>query len=82
MTEAELDEALTLGGDLIGINNRDLHTFETSLDTTYRLLELIPNGVQVVTEERVQRPRESALLSPTLNTAPPTGSSAAVCANA
>jgi indole-3-glycerol phosphate synthase len=48
--EAELDEALTLGGDLIGINNRDLHTFETSLDTTYRLLARIPDGVQVVTE--------------------------------
>jgi indole-3-glycerol phosphate synthase len=48
--EAELDEALTLGGDLIGINNRDLHTFETSLDTTYRLLARIPGGVQVVTE--------------------------------
>ena len=48
--EAELDEALTLGGDLIGINNRDLHTFETSLDTTYRLLRRIPAGIQVVTE--------------------------------
>ena len=48
--EAELDEALTLGGDLIGINNRDLHTFETSLDTTYRLLERVPAGVQMVTE--------------------------------
>ncbi|MDA9671341.1 indole-3-glycerol phosphate synthase TrpC [bacterium] len=48
--EAELDEALTLGGDLIGINNRDLHTFETSLATTYRLLDRIPAGVQVVTE--------------------------------
>lgn len=48
--ESELDEALTLGGDLIGINNRDLHTFETSLETTYRLLERIPSGVQVVTE--------------------------------
>ena len=48
--EAELEEALTLGGDLIGINNRDLHTFETSLDTTYRLLERIPPEVQVVTE--------------------------------
>ena len=48
--EEELDEALTLGGDLIGINNRDLHTFETNLDTTYRLLDHIPAGVQVVTE--------------------------------
>ena len=51
--EEELDEALTLGGDLIGINNRDLHTFETSLDTTYRLLESIPAGVQVVTESMI-----------------------------
>ena len=51
--EAELDEALTLGGDLIGINNRDLHTFETSLDTTYKLLARIPDGVQVVTESGV-----------------------------
>ena len=51
--EAGLDvlvEVLTLGGDLIGINNRDLHTFETSLDTTYGLLKHIPAGVQVVTE--------------------------------
>ena len=45
-----MDEALTLGSDLIGINNRDLHTFETSLATTYRLLDRIPAGVQVVTE--------------------------------
>ena len=51
--EVELDEALTLGGDLIGINNRDLHTFETSLDTTYKLLARIPEGVQVVTESGV-----------------------------
>ena len=48
--EAELDEALTLGGDLIGINNRDLHNFDTNLDITYRLLERIPAEVQVVTE--------------------------------
>lgn len=46
----ELEEALSLDVDLIGINNRNLHTFETSLSTTYSLLDQIPEGVQVVTE--------------------------------
>ena len=48
--EAELEEALSVNGDLIGINNRNLHTFETSLETTYRLLDRMPPGIQVVTE--------------------------------
>ena len=48
--EAELEEALAVSGDLIGINNRNLHTFETSLETTYRLLDSMPSGIQVVTE--------------------------------
>jgi indole-3-glycerol phosphate synthase len=54
--ERELDEALTLGADMIGINNRNLHTFETSLDTTFDLLERIPVGVQVVTESGFSTP--------------------------
>ena len=48
--EAELEEALAVSGDLIGINNRNLHNFETSLETTYRLLDSMPSGIQVVTE--------------------------------
>ncbi|MDA9368313.1 indole-3-glycerol phosphate synthase TrpC [Flavobacteriaceae bacterium] len=50
---AELDEALALETSLIGINNRDLHTFETSLATTTELLSAIPEGVQVVTESGI-----------------------------
>jgi indole-3-glycerol phosphate synthase len=42
--EAELDRALTLGATVIGVNNRDLHTFVTTLETTRRLAERLPAG--------------------------------------
>ena len=57
---AELDEALTLGADMIGINNRNLHTFDTSLNTTLDLLAQIPSGVQVVTESGFSTPEQVA----------------------
>ena len=50
----ELDRALTVDVGLIGINNRNLHTFETRLDTTLELVEHIPNGRLVVTESGIQ----------------------------
>ena len=50
---AELEEALTLSPALIGINNRNLHSFDTSLETTIDLLSQIPDGVQVVTESGI-----------------------------
>ena len=46
----ELERALALDLDLVGINNRDLHTFDTSLQTTLDLLSDVPAGVTVVTE--------------------------------
>jgi indole-3-glycerol phosphate synthase len=49
----ELDRALALQPELIGINNRNLHTFETSLETTYQLLPSIPEGTLVVTESGI-----------------------------
>ena len=51
--EAELDRALALSPGLVGINNRNLKTFETSLETTFRLLERIPEDVLVVTESGI-----------------------------
>ena len=48
--EAELQMALATGCELIGINNRNLQTFETDLATTERLLPLIPADRFVVTE--------------------------------
>jgi len=49
-TAAELDVALATGARLLGINNRDLATFETRLETTLALLPQIPPGPIVVSE--------------------------------
>lgn len=49
----ELALALELRPSLVGINNRDLKTFKTSLNVTYRMLEDIPEGVSVVTESGI-----------------------------
>ncbi|GGX96088.1 indole-3-glycerol phosphate synthase [Litchfieldella qijiaojingensis] len=60
----ELERALALELSLVGINNRDLHTFDTRLETTFELLERIPQRVTVITEsgihtrDDVQRMRE------------------------
>lgn len=51
--KAELDAALTLDSELIGINNRDLKTFDVDLNTTLDLLSDIPEGVVVVTESGI-----------------------------
>jgi len=50
---AELDAALTLKTPLIGINNRNLRTFEVSLENTFDLLDRIPDDRMVVTESGI-----------------------------
>ncbi len=55
---AELDAALTLATPLIGINNRDLRTFTTRLETTYSLLGRIPADRIVVTESGILEPAD------------------------
>ena len=49
-SEEELDRAMGVGATLIGINNRDLHTFEIDLSITETLCELVPNDVVLVSE--------------------------------
>ena len=51
--KVELADALALNPRLIGINNRNLHTFETSLETTIELFPEIPSEIQVVTESGI-----------------------------
>ena len=55
---AELDAALKLRTPLLGINNRNLRTFETTLDTTLGLLPRVPAGRIVITESGILKPED------------------------
>ena len=59
----ELDAALSLSPQLIGINNRDLKTFTTNLNTTIDLLAKIPSNITVVTESGIKTPADVALMT-------------------
>jgi indole-3-glycerol phosphate synthase len=52
--ERELDRALESGADIIGVNNRDLHTFEVRLETSESLAKLIPDSAVRVTESGIR----------------------------
>ncbi len=51
--EEELQPAIASGARLVGVNNRNLHTFEVSLETSLRLAEKIPAGVVRVAESGI-----------------------------
>ena len=53
-TAAELEKALSCDCRLIGINNRDLHTFHTDVATTLALLPKVPSGHRVVSESGIR----------------------------
>lgn len=55
---SELDRALELQTPLIGVNNRNLRTFETKLETTLALLERVPRERIVVTESGIATPAD------------------------
>jgi indole-3-glycerol phosphate synthase len=53
-TEEDLEKALAADAGIIGINNRDLHTFEVELETTSRLIRLVPEGKLTIAESGVK----------------------------
>ena len=61
-TEEELERAVNLNAELIGINNRNLHTFETSLNTTLALAEKVPGDRMIVTESGIHTPEDVKLM--------------------
>ena len=67
--EQELEDALTTTATLVGVNNRDLHTFTTDLGTSERLAPMIPDSRTLVTEsgihtvEDVERMRSTRIHS-------------------
>lgn len=52
-TEMELDAAVRAGAQMVGINNRDLETFDVNLATTERLAPLVPAGMPAVCESGI-----------------------------
>lgn len=59
---AEMDRAGRLGADLVGVNNRDLRTFNVDLGATERLAAAAPSGALLVTESGIFTPADAARL--------------------
>lgn len=60
--EAELDAVLEAGAEVIGINNRNLSTFEVDLKTSKRLMPRVPEGKTVVSESGLKQPEDVAFI--------------------
>jgi indole-3-glycerol phosphate synthase len=58
----EMRRAIGAGADCIGINNRNLKTFATTLGTTYALKEMAPPGCTLVSESGIKTPEDVAQL--------------------
>ncbi len=58
--EQELERALAAGAEVIGINNRDLRTFQTAIEVTERLRPLVPAGKVVVSESGLNSAEDAA----------------------
>lgn len=57
-TQEEAEQALGAGATLVGVNNRNLRTFNVSLETTLQLRPSIPTGVLLVAESGIRSPQD------------------------
>ena len=64
MMPRKIAVAVEAGAEVIGINNRDLHTFVTDLATTESLAPLIPPDKVIVSESGISAPEDLARLEP------------------
>jgi indole-3-glycerol phosphate synthase len=60
--EAELETALRSGAEIVGVNNRDLRTFEVHLETSHRLARHIPDSVIKVSESGIRDAQDVSAL--------------------
>ena len=58
----ELDTAIAAGSEIIGVNNRDLNTFEVAIETSLRLAEYIPDGAIRISESGIHHAQDVARL--------------------
>jgi indole-3-glycerol phosphate synthase len=61
-TRSELDYALTLGAEIIGINNRNLNTFEVDLNHSFELIQYIPNHIVSISESGIKTAEDAIKL--------------------
>jgi indole-3-glycerol phosphate synthase len=61
--EAELERALAVGADLVGVNQRDLVTFEVDPARAERVAKAMPEGVVKVAESGIRGPDDAARLA-------------------
>ena len=61
-TEKELKKVLKIGVDIIGINSRNLHTFQVNLERTKKLLPFIPEDIVKVSESGIKTLKDVLLL--------------------
>ena len=65
--ETELDRALTINAQIVGINNRDLRTLKTDLAVTERLVELVPDDRLVMSESGIRDRSDVERLAPSVD---------------